>query len=44
MKKIKQFLCITVIMLCTTVAFAQGVTTASINGQVTESNDEKEQE
>ncbi len=38
MKKIKQFLCITVIMLCTTVAFAQGVTTASINGQVTESN------
>lgn len=36
MKKITQFLFFTVMMLCTTVVFAQGVTTASVGGQITE--------
>ncbi len=40
MKKITQFLCFAVVMLFTAVGFAQGVTTSSINGQVTEANGE----
>ncbi len=38
MKKFNQFLFLATVMLFTTVAFAQGVTTASINGQITEPN------
>jgi outer membrane receptor for ferrienterochelin and colicin len=36
MKKFNQFLCVAVVMLFSSVALAQGVTTSSINGQVTE--------
>lgn len=38
MKKFNQFLLATVLTLFSTVAFAQGVTTAAINGQITEAN------
>jgi hypothetical protein len=38
MKKFNHFLCLAVVMLFTAAGFAQGVTTASINGQVTEAN------
>lgn len=38
MRKFKQFLLATVLTLFSTAAFAQGVTTAAINGQVTEAN------
>ena len=34
MKKITQFLCIVVMLLFTTISFSQGVTTASLGGQV----------
>lgn len=40
MKKITQFLFMTVVMLFTTVAFSQGVTTASIGGLITDSQGE----
>ena len=40
MKKFNQFLCIAVAMLFTAIGFAQGVTTSSINGQITEGNGE----
>lgn len=40
MKKFNQILFVAVMMLFTTVGFAQGVTTSSINGQVTEANGE----
>ncbi len=38
MKKFNQFLIITALTLFSAVGFAQGVTTSSINGQITESN------
>ena len=38
MKKITQFLFVTLLMLCSLTALGQGVTTASINGQVLDSN------
>jgi outer membrane receptor for ferrienterochelin and colicin len=38
MKKFNQFLLATVLTLFSAVAFAQGVTTAAINGQITEAN------
>ncbi|MGK0254088.1 MAG: hypothetical protein ACI9OE_001576 [Mariniflexile sp.] len=40
MKKTIQFLLLSALMLLTTAGFAQGVTTASINGQVTDANGE----
>ncbi|RNC88418.1 MAG: TonB-dependent receptor [Winogradskyella sp.] len=40
MKKITQFLLVTVAFLFTTVAFAQGVTTSSLGGQVTDAQGE----
>ena len=38
MKKITQFLCLAVMFLFTAVSFAQGVTTSSLNGQITDGN------
>jgi len=40
MKKISQFLVLTVALLFTALSYAQGVTTASLNGQVTDANGE----
>lgn len=40
MKKTTQFLLVTMLMLFSFAAMAQGVTTASINGQVLDSNDQ----
>ncbi len=40
MKKINQFLMIIAVMLFTAVSFGQGVTTASINGKITDANKE----
>ncbi len=40
MKRFKQIFCVAVLMLFSAVSFAQGVTTASINGQVTDANNE----
>ena len=40
MKKISQFLVLAVALLFTVLSYAQGVTTASINGQVTDANGE----
>ena len=36
MKNITKFLFVTVVLLFTTVSFAQGVTTASLGGQITD--------
>ncbi len=43
MKKFNQFLFAAVLTLFSAVAFAQGVTTAAINGQVTEATGSQEQ-
>lgn len=40
MKKINQILCLAVVLLISAASFGQGVTTASINGQITDINNE----
>ncbi len=40
MKKITQYLLMSVVILYATVAFSQGVTTSSLNGQITDANGE----
>ncbi|TXD83678.1 TonB-dependent receptor [Subsaximicrobium wynnwilliamsii] len=40
MKKMNQILCLAVVLLISAASFGQGVTTASINGQITDANNE----